>query len=129
MLSVCHGFVFTHLSEVFICASGDSVSVREAGRWGVPTTIGQLNVSQHLTCRRGSEFVGLQLRGHQLVLLFSLGVLVLQAAAWPRVGDVLLHTVHFLFSDTGLLLFLKSLTVLHQYLHINYFLPCNDNKV
>lgn len=40
-------------------------------------------------------------RDHQLVLLDSLNVLVLQATAWPRVGGVLLYTLHFLSSVTG----------------------------
>lgn len=98
------GIVFTHLSDFvcgFICAPENTVSVWDAGRWGVPTTIGQLNVSQHLMRRLRSEFVGSQLRGHPLVLLYSLDMLVLQATAQPRVGGVFLYTTHFLFSDTG----------------------------
>lgn len=94
---------------------------------GVPTTIGQLNISQHLTRRLRSEFVGLQLRGHLRVLLFGSGMLVLQAIAWPRVGGVFLLTTHFPFPDTGLLPFLKSFAVLHQWLSVS-FLPRKGDK-
>lgn len=38
-----HSFVWG-----FIWAPENCVNVREVGRWRVPTTIGQLNVSQHL---------------------------------------------------------------------------------
>lgn len=34
----------------------NTVSTWEAGRWEVPITSGQLNVSQHLMCRLRSEF-------------------------------------------------------------------------
>lgn len=76
-----------------------------ADRYGAPTTIRQLNVSQHLTCRLRSELVGLKVRGHQLMLLYSLDMLVLQATARPCVGSVYLYTLHSLFSDKKLLLY------------------------
>lgn len=121
MLSVCSLIGIIYL--ICLILSENSVSTREAGRRGVPTTLGQLNVSQHLTCRLRSKFVGLQLTGHLHVLLFSSDMLMLQAIALPRVGGVLLHTIHFPFSDTRLWLFKNYLQSVHSY-QLFFFLFC-----
>lgn len=56
----------------FICAPDVRVNVWEGDWWAFPTTIGQLNVPQHLKFRLGSEFVRLKVKCHQLMLLYSL---------------------------------------------------------
>lgn len=113
MLSVCSLIGIIYL--ICLILSEDSVSTRETGRRGVPTTLGQLSVSQHLTCSLRSKFVGLQLKGHLHVLLFSSDMLMLQAIALPRVGGVFLHTIHFPFPHIRMWLFKNHLQSVHSY--------------
>lgn len=90
-------YCFSHLSDFvwgFISAPENHPNTWKAGSWRVATKIGQLNISQYLMCRTGSEFVG-----------YNLEVSVLQASAWPRVGGVFLYTICLPFSDTRLLIF------------------------
>ncbi|KAI4827232.1 hypothetical protein KUCAC02_030643 [Chaenocephalus aceratus] len=82
-----------------------SIGFMEDGRQadgGFPQQLDSWNGFQYLMCSPRSELVGTQLRGHLHVLFFRPDMLVLQTNAQPRVGGVLLHTVHFLFSHNGL---------------------------
>lgn len=74
------------------------VTAQEAGRRWAPTSIGQLDVSQHLMCRLRSEFA--TTHRPPTCLIVRLDMLVLQATAQPR---VFLYTLYFLFFDTLLL--------------------------
>lgn len=94
LLFVCLSWFLTEVSSACVTA-------QEAGRRWAPSSIGQLDVSQHLMCRLRSEFA--TTHRPPSCLIIRLDMLVLQATAQLCVGSVFLYTFYFLFFDTLLL--------------------------